>query len=344
MTDLDNPVFRNLWDTSGSDNALFDLDQTGESSSDKTQQRGRRSSRRLSVPKERILADYAAALAASPLRGSSPNTYLSQVRGFLLWLEESTPAAGDPLTDPRARDGAVRDYRTYLQTVARRRPATINTALAAVSDFFVRSGLGAPQAVRVALPQAAPRALGPTENLRWLRTVEARPRSRDRVLAYLGRYAGLRIGERVALDVGDIALSARKGLITVRSGKGGRYREVPTHPVLHQELTRWIHEDRPAWPGAAGTDALLLNARGGRLGARGADKILGAIAAEAGITDYSPHVDRHSFATELLRERGVDIVLVAELLGHARLEDTRRYCLPTADEKAAAVAGLHTDR
>jgi site-specific recombinase XerD len=39
-------------------------------------------------------------------------------------------------------------------------------------------------------------------------------------------YGGLRIGETVALDVDDVTTSARKGTVTIRSGKGDAYREV----------------------------------------------------------------------------------------------------------------------
>ncbi len=46
----------------------------------------------------------------------------------------------------------------------------------------------------------------------------------------------LRIGEAVALDVADVSLSARKGLVVVRSGKGGRCREIPLHPKLREQL------------------------------------------------------------------------------------------------------------
>jgi hypothetical protein len=52
-------------------------------------------------------------------------TYLSKVRGYLTWLTDAG-AQGDPLAQPRARDWAVRDYRTHLLTVAKRAPATIN--------------------------------------------------------------------------------------------------------------------------------------------------------------------------------------------------------------------------
>jgi len=79
-------------------------------------------------------------------------------------------------------------------------------------------------------------------------------------------YAGLRIGEAVALDVSDVYLSARKGHVVVRSGKGSRYREVPLHPELREQLAIWINDERPGWPRADTNPALFLNARGGRLG------------------------------------------------------------------------------
>jgi site-specific recombinase XerC len=73
-------------------------------------------------------------------------------------------------------------------------------------------------------------------------------------------YAGLRIGEAVALDLDDVRLSARKGVLIVRSGKGDRYRELPVHPELRANLAIWLDE-RPDWPGATANPALLLNRR-----------------------------------------------------------------------------------
>ena len=178
---------------------------------------------------------------------------------------------------------------------------------------------------------------------RWLRACQRWLDPRARVLGYLPYYAGLRVGETVALDIDDIRLSARKGAIIVRAGKGGRYREIPTHPVLRDNLAHWINNERPEWPAATTESALLLNRRGGRLTVKGADDILGQIADAAGITDFTTHALRHTFGTNLVRA-GTDLVLVAELMGHARLESIRRYTRPTADDRETAVSNLPTDR
>jgi len=52
---------------------------------------------------------------------------------------------------------------------------------------------------------------------------------------------------------------------------------------------------------------------------------------------------RHCFGTDLVRS-GVDLVTVAELLGHASLDSTRIYTLPTDDDLDAAIARLTVDR
>ncbi|MFI6739190.1 tyrosine-type recombinase/integrase [Nonomuraea sp. NPDC050451] len=143
---------------------------------------------------------------------------------------------------------------------------------------------------------------------------------RGRLIPY---YAGARISEVVRLDVDDVRLSARKGKLRLY-GKGDKFREVEIHPKLHPELQVWLDE-RPTWPEADANPALFLNAKGGRLAARAASGIIATIAQRAGLADpTTAHVLRHTLATTLVRGK-TDLVLVAEILGHARLETTRRY-------------------
>jgi site-specific recombinase XerD len=288
------------------------------------------------------LRSYASALARAPLAAATRRTYASKVRGYLTWLAIAD-GDGDPLGEPQARDWAVRDYRNYLITVAKCAPATVNNALAAIDDFYTRAGLGPAAADRLDLPTQAPRALDDKAALRWLRAIAAHPAPRDRVLALLPFYAGLRIAETVALDLDDVTLSARKGALRVR-GKGATVRELSVHPQLRAELALWLDE-RPDWPGAGTSPALLLNRRGARLSVRGASNIIQSIASNAGLDDeaITAHVGRHTFATTLVRG-GTDLVVVADLLGHARLDTVRAYTRPTEDARAKALNLLPTDR
>ena len=162
-----------------------------------------------------LLEEYRAELDRAPLSPESRRTYLSKVRQFLTWLGAGA-VDGDLLLDAAARDWAVRDYRSHLQAVAKAAPATVNGALAAIDDFYARRGLGRANAERADLPDQAPRALDQRAVLRRLRAVEARLSPRDRALAGVLFYAGARISEAVGLDVDDVRLSARKGVIRIR--------------------------------------------------------------------------------------------------------------------------------
>jgi integrase/recombinase XerC len=88
---------------------------------------------------------------------------------------------------------------------------------------------------------------------------------------------------------------------------------------------------------AAGSSdpALFVSRTGARLTTRSLDRIVRRLAAEADV-EASAHTLRHTWATRMLRA-GVDVVTVAELAGHARLETTRGYTLPTPDDLAAAI-------
>ena len=100
-------------------------------------------------------------------------------------------------------------------------------------------------------------------------------------------------------------------------------------------------EDKFAQMGERGRLSSSTAAR--RLSAR-APPTSAAISADAGIPDdFSPHVLRHCFGTTLVRDCH-DLVLVAELMGHARLETTRAYALPTAADRQRAINSLPTDR
>lgn len=68
------------------------------------------------------------------------------------------------------------------------------------------------------------------------------------------------------------------------------------------------------------------------------DRISEKVGKTCGI-DLSAHILRHTCLTNLVRN-GTDLVLVAEIGGHRRLETTRRYALPSQDDKKKALESL----
>jgi site-specific recombinase XerC len=55
-------------------------------------------------------------------------------------------------------------------------------------------------------------------------------------------YTALRLHELVALDVDDVSVSARKGLLIVRSGKGDVYREIPLNRLCRDAVDEWTKQ------------------------------------------------------------------------------------------------------
>ncbi len=142
---------------------------------------------------------------------------------------------------------------------------------------------------------------------------------RGRAILELLYATGIRCSELVGLDVSEIDRSAR--MIRVL-GKGRKERIVPFGGRAGAAIDTYLpvrHQSRPR------TDALFVNARGGRLSDRSV-RILVAkrMKAVALARRVSPHTLRHSFATHLL-ERGADLRAIQELLGHASLSTTQRY-------------------
>lgn len=275
-----------------------------------------------------VLTGYRTYLSRLPLSSHTKRAYVARVNGFLEWLQGSTAA----LTDCRERDFVVRDYKTFLLQSGRS-SATVNAVLSALDNFYLYLGIGGAKVRRQDLPQQAPRALGPEEQRRLLKVVAHSRSARDRTLVMIMLHCGLRISELAALDVGDVFVTARRGELVVRCGKGGRQRRIPMNADLREAMMAYM--GAPQDPQAP----LFRSQRGTRMSVNAIAHLMRQFARDAGV-EMTAHRLRHTALTRLVRS-GVDIVTVAEVAGHARLETTRRYCLPTADVKIAAMEKLN---
>jgi integrase/recombinase XerC len=151
------------------------------------------------------------------------------------------------------------------------------------------------------------------------RPVESDADRRDRAILELLYGAGIRCGELVGLDLGEVDLESR--MVRVR-GKGDKERIVPFGRRAADALREYLSARDRARPRCS---ALFLNARGTRLTDRSVRRLLAARIRKLALASrVSPHTLRHSFATHLL-ERGADLRAIQELLGHSSLSTTQRY-------------------
>ena len=218
------------------------------------------------VKPEQALRRYARWLSSQPLAERSKREYLRNVEAFCAWLADAGDGGwgGDPLSDRLARDYAARDFKRFLKVERRLGPASVNLAMASLDSLYRCLGVGRPNVRREELPQAAPKALDVERQRRLLRAAE-RASARDRAIVLTMLFATARLAELVALDVDDVRVSARKGVLVIRSGKGDEYREVPLNALARQVLDEWL-EQRPTL--AAEDEPALCSSRPGAGGCR----------------------------------------------------------------------------
>lgn len=144
---------------------------------------------------------------------------------------------------------------------------------------------------------------------------------RDWALLELLYGAGLRVGELVALGVGDV--DVKRELATV-IGKGDKMRVVPTGAKAAAAVAGYLVV-RDKFEPAAAERKLFLSRRGKPLSERSVHRLV----ARTGGPGVSPHTWRHTFATHML-DAGADLETIRELLGHENVATTAIYAHVTA--------------
>jgi integrase/recombinase XerD len=275
----------------------------------------------------------AAFLRDLEVRGGSAATrrsYSSDLQQLLEWL-----ALRGGTVDTLDR----RAVRAYTADLGRRgyAPATLArklSTLRGLSRFLTERGvLGAdptrllpgprrrrrlPRVLTVAEVDALLGAAGGTEPLAL----------RDRAILELLYGCGLRSQEVVALALADLK-PAQAQLIV--HGKGGKMRVVPMGEEAAAAVRRYLERGRGLLCAdlegdgrAAATDSLLLSRNGRALLTSDIRRLVVRYCRRAGLDAASPHMLRHAYATHML-ERGADLRVIQELLGHASVSTTQVY-------------------
>ncbi|WP_245627386.1 site-specific tyrosine recombinase XerD [Kribbia dieselivorans] len=290
-------------------------------------------------------------------RGVSANTLKAYTRDLARYQEYLT---GLGVSDPRGvTEAQVGGFVSYLRAGSQDHPplaaSSAGRSLVAVRGFHrflaLEGEADADPSAEVSPPTPPARlpkaiSIDEVERLLEAASVGDTPAAlRDRALLELLYGTGARISEAVGLDLDDVdgilgeAGAAGDAVVRLR-GKGDKERLVPVGSYAASALAAYVVRARPVLAGA-GTPALFLNQRGGRLSRQSAWTLLRHAAERAGLPGHlTPHTLRHSFATHLL-DGGADVRVVQELLGHASVTTTQIYTQVTIQRLREVWAQSH---
>lgn len=272
------------------------------------------------------------------LRDLSANTlkaYIRDLRRFARWFEGTNgekfaPAAITPID--------LREYKAYLLTVQEAKPATINRKLSSISTFCrwcVQQGLleadPSQHLSQVEQVSLAPKWLTKNEQYALIRAVQKKNNARDLALIMVLLHTGLRVSEVSNLRLSDVKISERKGSLTVRRGKGSKYRLVPLNADVRMALSAYITQRAKV-----DHDYVFVGKRGERLKPWGIQYLINKYAYGARLENVTPHTLRHTCGKNLI-DASVSLDQVATILGHKNLNTTRIYTTPSEQDLQKAV-------
>jgi len=178
---------------------------------------------------------------------------------------------------------------------------------------------------------AMPKTRAPEEWTKFFDCIQTRypTAARNHALLYLTYLAGLRIGESLALRVQDVDLDRLKVHVT-RGKTGERVVPLPDDARLAHSVARWV-QVRESWPH---DDLLFITRSGEPIRPSAVRRSMDLYGRRSGIGHVTPHMLRHSAATEMLAN-GAPPIGVQRVLGHRSLRTTLETYAHACDTHAA---------
>lgn len=268
--------------------------------------------------------------------------YTTDIEHFLYWLKE--------LPVSQVNTNTIRLYLSQIQ-VFEYSKTTITRKIAALRTFYrflyreriieynPVDGIKSPKKVK-----RLPSFLNEDEAELVMEqiTPDSPTNSRDRAILEVLYACGMRVGELCGLNFGNLNLEENE--ITV-FGKGAKERIVLISERAKKYLYDYINNFRKEYAKENEfineETPVFINRSGCRLTTRSVDKLFLCLAEKLNLgKKLSPHVFRHSFATKLL-EKGADLRIVQELLGHASISNTQIYTHVSTERLKQAYSKAH---
>ncbi|WP_158735141.1 tyrosine-type recombinase/integrase [Alteribacillus sp. YIM 98480] len=272
------------------------------------------------------------------IQGKSDNTirtYLQRVSKFIDWLSEQY-GEDDP-TNVTALD--LKEFQKQLKGSA----STVSQYMFAVRcycDFlyergYIEKDISKSVRVKKESKATAPKTLSKNEFNKFRRMIHSTDNPLYIAIIELLMATGIRVHECTSLTVDDVTLSQRKGSIKIQ-GKGIKERVIPLNNDARKAISNYLLYRRET-----DSDKLFIGQRGA-MSDDGVRKLIDRYRKKAGIKKkVTPHMLRHQLATELIRNKKKDLVMVKDILGHSNINTLYVYSKSTEEEQAEALEDLY---
>lgn len=279
-----------------------------------------------------VITNYGEKLNEKKLSQHTKRAYISRNKKFLSYLYETEGMVALSIPDTMKWSDIIMRYKETLKNDHQASHNSINNSLTAIEDMMSFAGIEIGNVERETWPKSTPKSLSREEQERFVNAIFRTKSTKDKAIACLLLYTGIKIGECVSLDIDDIYITAHTGRITVKDG-----RVVPLNTVARRAVVQWLI-DRHKKFGETEERALFLNPQGNRLSTVGVDLIVRKIGHKAHL-NLSAQVLRDTCLSNLVRN-GNDLLLVAQIGGHRTIETTRRYSADRSFDAHQAMEGL----
>jgi len=260
-----------------------------------------------------------------------------KLQDFLTWLETERKYTASTILRHAASLRSFSDYLNALEVIQHDPTRGLRLPIKKQSD---PKGLDDDQRAQFEFAFLSPWLNKITKRKRTKETLAPKRLARDKAIAFLMLYAGPRVEETYALNLGDIEIYPRSGILHIRKGKNAKERDVPLPKAAREALTEWL-KVRSEY--SINHDALFVELRRGtfkRLSMRSMQTMVVEAGLQAGLdrceppVAVTPHILRHTYLY-MLRKAGVSAEVRAEMAGHS-LETTMKYGSPKLEEKQRA--------
>ena len=263
-------------------------------------------------------------------RGSSKNTicaYKKDILDLLTFLSKKKKAVSS------INNNILENYFSYLRkTRTDLSQSTLARKIASIKTFckyLIREGYikenPTQNIVMPKLRKFLPKAISIEDIEKIINSASGHKKDiiRDKAILELLYGAGLRVSELADLNLEDINLEI--GYVKAL-GKGRKERIIPIGKKAKEAIANYLKRARVKLLKNKDEKSLFLNKSGRHISRQGLFGIIKKYVKLSGVSDIkiSPHTFRHSFATHLL-ERGADLRVVQEMLGHADISTTQVY-------------------